>query len=556
MNEYTLVVDFKKKDIKRDRKINLVENDYNSTKFNFEFDSIYDNYTKVFELKYPSGKKWIKEIIDNEVILADKDENGNLVSILVEVGDYEYEVVLYDDNSKLTHSAIGEFEVREELVKATDEEVQAQDNYGILDNLIMDTNKLKNEVENIDIDVEKVGNTTTITLTGKDGTEETVEIRDGETGPQGIQGPQGEKGNPFLYSDFTEEQLEKLRGPQGIQGPQGEQGIQGPQGEQGIQGEVGLSNVLIIGTVVKGDEAKATLTGKSPNQVLNLTLPKGDKGDKGDKGATGNTGATGPRGPQGIQGERGVQGNKGDKGDTGATGPSNILTIGTVTSGNIADASITGTSPNQVLNLVLPRGEKGETGSQGIQGEVGPQGIPGIQGIPGNDGQPGKDATINGLNAVNIVAGQNIELEQDGDTFKINAKDGGKVDDVKVNGTSVLDSNKVANIDLSNYTQKSSIITSITSDTLVLNNNQEARLGEHATLILTMPSTIDDHYESEFSFQSGATPTTLTYSGTPLEFVGDDVDSDGSFIPESNTTYEISIKNLGTNGIIARVGSV
>ena len=52
----------------------------------------------------------------------------------------------------------------------------------------------------------------------------------------------------------------------------------------------------------------------------------------------------------------------GKKGDPGATGPANTLTIGTVTSGIEASATITGEAPNQVLNLVLQRGEKGDSG--------------------------------------------------------------------------------------------------------------------------------------------------------------------------------------------------
>lgn len=43
------------------------------------------------------------------------------------------------------------------------------------------------------------------------------------------------------------------------------------------------------------------------------------------------------------------------KGDPGPAGPANSLTIGTVTTGP-ASATITGTSPNQVLNLTLPNG--------------------------------------------------------------------------------------------------------------------------------------------------------------------------------------------------------
>jgi len=60
-----------------------------------------------------------------------------------------------------------------------------------------------------------------------------------------------------------------------------------------------------------------------------------------------------------------VKGEKGDTGNTGATGPSNTLAIGTVAKGDNAEATITGTSPNQTLNLVLPKGDKGDTGATG-----------------------------------------------------------------------------------------------------------------------------------------------------------------------------------------------
>jgi len=41
-------------------------------------------------------------------------------------------------------------------------------------------------------------------------------------------------------------------------------------------------------------------------------------------------------------------------GPQGATGPANVLTIGSVTTGSTASATITGTTPSQVLNLVVP----------------------------------------------------------------------------------------------------------------------------------------------------------------------------------------------------------
>jgi hypothetical protein len=119
-------------------------------------------------------------------------------------------------------------------------------------------------------------------------------------------------------------------------------------GERGPTGATGPANSLSIGTVSGGTAASATITGTAPTQTLSLVLPKGDTGDTGATGSTGSTGATGPTGP---------------------AGPANALTIGTVTSGAAA-ATITGTSPNQVLNLVLQKGDTGDTGPQGPAGSV------------------------------------------------------------------------------------------------------------------------------------------------------------------------------------------
>lgn len=121
-----------------------------------------------------------------------------------------------------------------------------------------------------------------------------------------------------------------------------QRGERGPQGETGPIGPPGPANILTIGNVTKGDEASASITGTSPNQKLNLVLPKGDPGPQGE------TGSVGPN------------------------GPANTLTIGSVTKGDEASANITGNSPNQELNLVLPKGDpgpQGETGPKPIKGE-------------------------------------------------------------------------------------------------------------------------------------------------------------------------------------------
>lgn len=97
----------------------------------------------------------------------------------------------------------------------------------------------------------------------------------------------------------------------------------------------------------------------------------------------------GPQGATGPKGEQGPIGPKGEKGDTGEPGPSNVLSIGTVEKGEEAEVTIEGESPNQVLNFILPKGDKGERGEQGIQGIQGEQGVQGIQGPRGFQGEVG-----------------------------------------------------------------------------------------------------------------------------------------------------------------------
>ena len=132
--------------------------------------------------------------------------------------------------------------------------------------------------------------------------------------------------------------------PKGDKGDTGATGSQGPAGSTGATGAAGPANTLSIGTVASGATPSATITGTAPAQTLNLVLPKGD---------TGSTGATGSQGPAGSTGA------------TGPAGPANSLSIGTVTSGASASATITGTAPNQTLNLVLPKGDTGSTGATG-----------------------------------------------------------------------------------------------------------------------------------------------------------------------------------------------
>lgn len=178
--------------------------------------------------------------------------------------------------------------------------------------------------------------------------------------------PKGDKGDAFKYEDFTAEQLLALKGEKGETGEQGKQGIQGEPGPAGkdfsisrtypsiAEMEADKDNVSegefvsIVSDVEDPDNAKVYIKGKTDFSFLfDLSGATGMKGEKGDPGI------------QGKQGEPGQQGNP---------GPANVLTIGTVSSGTTASATITGTSPSQKLNLVLPKGEAGTNGSNGKDG--------------------------------------------------------------------------------------------------------------------------------------------------------------------------------------------
>ena len=97
----------------------------------------------------------------------------------------------------------------------------------------------------------------------------------------------GEKGDPFLYEDFTAEQLAALTGPQGEDGADGT-GIQSVE-QTATSAEDGGPNVI---TVTKTDGTSSTFTVRN--------------GSKGSTGATGARGATGAAGKDGYTPVRGT----------------------------------------------------------------------------------------------------------------------------------------------------------------------------------------------------------------------------------------------------------
>ena len=222
MKDYNIDVSFTNGTINTDL-IELVQNDYNSTTFNFKFDT---NTRVVMKMLYP----------DNETLYITQIDNNTLtlgVGILSQEGLYQIELASYANNGRLTALNTMSFYVRKELIN-TDEAVEPDDRIPILDELIT-------EVDNINIDATKEGTTSTVTITNKEGTTKTVQILDGEKGDKGDKGDTG------------------ATGATGATGPQGEQGIQGEQGPKGDDYVITQQDYNTIAGIVETD-IQPTLT--------------------------------------------------------------------------------------------------------------------------------------------------------------------------------------------------------------------------------------------------------------------------------------------------------
>ena len=209
-------------------------------------------------------------------------------------------------------------------------------------------------------------------------------------------------------STYVTAHKEELKGDKGDKGDTGAKGEKGDKGDTGATGADGITPTLKVGSTSTGNagtNASVTMTDSNNVYTLNFVIPKGDKGDTGAKGDTGVKGQDGAKGADGITPTLKVgtvttlaagsnatvtmsknnneytlnfgipKGNKGDTGASGGSGETTVvnptITIGTVTNGDTASATITGDSPNYTLNLVLPKGAKGDKGDTGVKGTDG-----------------------------------------------------------------------------------------------------------------------------------------------------------------------------------------
>lgn len=166
-------VDFLNHTIKN-KDIILRQNDYNSTLLKFDLDT---NYINKIEFKLPDKTAYVDEIQNNEFLI--------IPGLLAKDGRMYFTVAQYDSNSRLTNVANGIIDIVPELVNV-DDIIELDDRLPILDDLISGYSSAIEQVDNLDLDVEKVDTTATITVKKKDGTTKIATITDGTDGIDGI----------------------------------------------------------------------------------------------------------------------------------------------------------------------------------------------------------------------------------------------------------------------------------------------------------------------------------------------------------------------------------
>ncbi|WP_053089049.1 hypothetical protein [Neisseria lactamica] len=157
------------------------------------------------------------------------------------------------------------------------------------------------------------------------------------------------------YAGTFGEFLATFKGERGAVGATGAKGDTGERGQDGENGKSAYEIAVVNGYVGNEEQWLASLKGRD-----------GSPGRDGRNGLSAYELADGELlfGTVGkwLESLKGATGAKGDNGDTGAAGKSATVTIGTVTTGEAASVTNTGTGTDAVLNFVLPAGGGGNNG--------------------------------------------------------------------------------------------------------------------------------------------------------------------------------------------------
>ena len=138
---FDILVNFEATDSITSNPIKIFQGDYNSITFNFTL-SKNDYASAVLYMVKPSGAHYVQELENSQVAFEDS-------SAFDEAGTYIYRIALYDADSRLTNTANGKLTVVANDLPS-DDEVVAEANYLILDQLINQTIEIQTRYSDMD----------------------------------------------------------------------------------------------------------------------------------------------------------------------------------------------------------------------------------------------------------------------------------------------------------------------------------------------------------------------------------------------------------------------
>ena len=298
---------------------------------------------------------------------------------------------------------------------------------------------------------------------------DTQRVDAGLGGAKLVQGPRGEPGAVYVPAvtdgvlSWTNDAGLENPAPVDITGPQGERGASGAKGDKGDRGDAGY---VFTPSVSAEGVISWTNDGGLPNpEPVSVRGAQGAPGDDGGYYVPGVDGdgnlswtasragmpgvaAANIRGPKGDPGTgldilgqyeslaalqaAVAQPEIGDNYYVGTAAPYSIYTWtdvggtpqwldgGQLQGAPGADGGYYTPSVDGAGNLTWAASRSGMPGVTGAN-------IRGPKGDDGQDGAPGASATINGVNALTLAAGENVEIEQSGSTVTISASGGAAV---------------------------------------------------------------------------------------------------------------------------------
>ena len=298
---------------------------------------------------------------------------------------------------------------------------------------------------------------------------DTQRVDAGLGGAKLVQGPRGEPGAVYVPAvtdgvlSWTNDAGLENPAPVDITGPQGERGASGAKGDKGDRGDAGYvftPSVSAEGVISWTNDGG--LTNPEPVSVRGAQGSPGDDGGYYVPGVDGDGNLSWTASRAGMPGvaAANIRGPKGDPGtglDILGQYESLEALQAAVAQPEIGDNYYVGTAaPYSIYTWTdvggvpqwLDGGQlQGAPGADGgyytpsvdasgnLTWTASRSGMPGVtasnirgpKGDDGQDGAPGASATINGVNALTLAAGENVEIEQSGSTVTISASGGAAV---------------------------------------------------------------------------------------------------------------------------------